>query len=215
MSEAPSEKHLEDWIVNNFADFQYQSTMYFKYSARQIKLPSGRCDLLGTGWSMDKPCKAVCIAEIKKGTLDESSLLQLLRYLSDVQSIWDYCLEGIPSIGGEQYGFAESFAYHAILIGYNVDPKVIAAASAIGVHIVLYEYDAEADAYQFWLHLEDHTTTQQRCDASVGIIRSIVRDVYLSNIERNIPKEILDRAAQESPRQLLAYDLWRISRGES
>ena len=102
---APSEKHLEDWIVANFhlfgepgeadwfpddvlqlyerIDDEYVMIPFFdKLISQQKPLPSGRTDLIA------KDQHSVCVVEIKRENLSAKTLAQCLRYIADVKEIF-------------------------------------------------------------------------------------------------------------------------------
>lgn len=220
MSEAPSEKHLEDYIIENFTEFGDTSGVYFDFVSRQVKLPSGKCDLVGIGCDPNSaPLYSVCIAELKKGHIDESAAMQLLRYMSDVKSIWHYCLDGIPYINNPAYDFAQGCTFEGVLIGHSVSDKVIAACGAINVNVVLYDFDPAADPfwnapYKFNICEKEHTTLRQRAECATGVIKSVVKDVYFRNITHHVPSEEQNQINPQIRRQL-QYALEQLYRGES
>lgn len=219
MSEAPSEKHLEEYIIDNFAEFGDKSGVYFDFIANQVKLPSGKCDLIGIGCNPGyTPLYSVCIAELKKGHVDETAFMQLLRYMSDVKSIWEYCLDGIPYIANPSFEYAELCTFEGVLIGKSVSDSVIAACGAVNVNVVLYDFDPTAHPffkapYKFDMCEKEHTTLQQRISGATGVIKSVVRDVYYRNLKQHVPD---DEFNYPSPiyRQHIQRVLEALERGE-
>lgn len=102
---APSEKHLEDWIVANpklfgqkwagedawpsdfmkdctwFSDNSFVSPMIDSIIGRQVKFPFGIVDLIG------KTSQSLKAIEIKAGTVDSGTIAQCLRYMHELRSI--------------------------------------------------------------------------------------------------------------------------------
>lgn len=135
--EAPSEKHLEDWLVKNypFASEPFQIK-------RQVSLPSGRADLIVIEQ------RSISIVELKKGRIDSLALAQCLRYMGDIRSIMQYALADywvntpdvdhyMPQVDG-------------VLIGTDVTDKHFwDIGNHIGVQFISYNYISELDTYDF------------------------------------------------------------------
>lgn len=139
MSIAPSEKHLEDWIVD---------TGYFTLPQakilRQYQLPSGIIDLIyldGNGLQL---------IELKKGRIDSKALMQTARYLRDLNGISKTALDLVrPPL--DRYAQIYDPKLTTTLIGYGVkEDNLLIAAQAIGIDIVSYEYDSNQDSYEFF-----------------------------------------------------------------
>lgn len=103
---APSEKHLEDWIVKNFHGFgtiwqdgelpdicypevpyridnsRLVSPFFNSIVGRQFPLPSGRPDLLARNETQ------IAAIEIKKGAITYETIGQCLRYMYDLRQIF-------------------------------------------------------------------------------------------------------------------------------
>jgi hypothetical protein len=103
---APSERHLEDWIVEHFdmlgnvydcelvPDYAREGCVHFtddtflepyfdQLLARQLSVPNGRIDLVGYN------SKSVCAVEIKKGAITYDTLGQCVRYIYDLKQIFN------------------------------------------------------------------------------------------------------------------------------
>lgn len=77
MSIAPSERHLEDWIVAH-------NPFNLKLIDRQLAVPSGVIDLLYANEH-----GALVIMELKKGRIDDHAVGQMARYAADFDGfIW-------------------------------------------------------------------------------------------------------------------------------
>lgn len=102
---APSEKHLEDWIVNNLPYFGEQSEPdYFpdyyleglprvgnevvfpfivRIIKRQMRFPFGIADLIA------RVSNGIAAVEIKKGLITADTVIQCLRYMHELRNIWN------------------------------------------------------------------------------------------------------------------------------
>lgn len=132
---APSERHLEDWIVAN-----PEKAMLETIVGRQIKLPSGIADLL---ISQDD---IAYIVELKKDTLNAKTLAQLLRYRHDMLKIWEMSVLVFPDECRNPTNIETRLA--GILIGHSVDEDTVIAAHGAGVLTIRYEYTG--DGYMFY-----------------------------------------------------------------
>lgn len=151
---APNEKHLEDWIVNNFEMFGTDSwgdghyTFFDRLIARQYPLPNGRPDLItmfeGT----------ITIVELKKGELTYGVLGQCLRYIHDMKFIYglvreDLYSQGMDTFSQYQYSTSNIFLevtefptseFTGMIVGHSVaDRDLPLVAATCGVQTVTYE----------------------------------------------------------------------------
>lgn len=105
MAKAPTEKHLEDWIVNNlhwfgdlydneylygfenhaapFGEDHFVVPMATKIVGRQLQLPDGIADLVVTDHDR------LMVVELKKGDLSFDVLGQCLRYMNNLTNIFN------------------------------------------------------------------------------------------------------------------------------
>lgn len=138
MGIAPSEKHLEDWIVSNpdvlWCDDEYSlEYMPFSVVKRQLVLPSGRLDLLlssGHGFY---------VTELKKGAIDAKALAQVLRYMGDLHRVWIHALSDL-SLWPNVAAFLMESSY-GMLVGSSISDDILIAANAANISVVLYDYD--------------------------------------------------------------------------
>lgn len=159
---APSEKHLEDWIVANpslFAPFR-NTPLLDAIIARQVNYRSGVIDLIGMKEHRLR------VIELKKGEIDAKALTQLLGYIQQVRRIFNdvacdlwntkqvknlygFTLEGHEFVGG-------------ILVGNSIDLKTHLACEEAGILCMIYEFDGSS--YQFdysrWPIDETYTPTE-------------------------------------------------------
>src|SRR3990172_1466420 len=148
---APSEKHLEDYIwahpeclglvTKNSDDLGFP---IFELVARQVKLPTGRVDLIGMAYM-----SSLAIIELKKGVIDTRALAQLLRYMRDVKKVVELAvidykimqLPGYENIGmiEDQYNLSEALTF-PLLIGADIESDdLLCACIACNVDVMLYE----------------------------------------------------------------------------
>lgn len=88
-----SERDLEDFLVDNNTLLDYFDLMIVK---RQYRTAYGIIDLL----CYDPSIHGLVVVEIKKGTVDENAVGQLLRYMSAIKDIVNN-LERIPDLPEE------------------------------------------------------------------------------------------------------------------
>lgn len=130
---APSEKHLEDYLVTCFGADVIQ---------RQAKLPHGIADLIL------KFGNFVAVAELKKGPIEAEAVVQLLRYMSDMRRIFAYAryrwyaerkqfYKSRPNVGNS--GPEELLG---VIIGHELpDHKIMHVCEMSQILVMTYEYD--------------------------------------------------------------------------
>jgi hypothetical protein len=142
---APSERHLEDWIVANPDAFkepvlQWQRRFVDQFIARQIKFADGVIDLIGV---KDHHVK---IIELKKERADGRALAQLLFYMQHVRRAFDSFATDMWSAGrlSQHYGFAYAGIHfvEGILVARDFDLKTYVACFEANVLPIAYEYNA-------------------------------------------------------------------------
>ena len=160
-TQAPSEKHLEDWLWEHPESLGvydcpgYKPFNLFRFHFRQYPLPSGRPDLIGQNYG-----NYLLVAELKKGPVTYKALGQVLRYMWDLHSLfWDvadvYVQEQRPNHEYiANYGRAQSqinkSAVRGLLIGNGVEDSNLAlACRTSGVRLMTYRYDNAANEYHF------------------------------------------------------------------
>ncbi len=167
--QAPSEKHLEDWIVANPQDFATGFEVTFplveKIVARQLRLPSGIPDLIALNDDQ------LIVIELKRNLIDEAVLGQTLRYMADLKRIWIHAWNyGLMRDGSEKYTYCLSqrqslISGHwgeigALIVGHRIQKQsVVDAADGANISIVTYDYDGSD--YKFkdrWPSLEPERT---------------------------------------------------------
>lgn len=154
---APSEEHLEGFLWRH-PEVLASLIPGWVPVARQLDMPSGRADLLGTGRTLTG--KRLYVVELKRGRITSSALTQVLRYMRScygaMARIMDLYREQDPddmavvrwrSAGGVYYLQDLIGGY---LIGSELpDEDLYDSCSATGVGISTYSYDGE---YHFGWH---------------------------------------------------------------
>lgn len=181
---APSEKHLEDWIVANFSRFgalveqelvpeywresfyhpddtYYVETFFNQLIARQYPLPSGRPDLIATTH------KSVVAVEIKKGPVTYETLGQCLRYIYELKEVFYWTFFDVRSSDNpdcEAYEYSPMFQLetteypdteiYGMVVGHGVSDKNIPIVAA-ACNIKVVTYEFNADEYLFTHEMAD------------------------------------------------------------
>lgn len=157
---APSEAHLEEWIATHQSRFGYTREdgewipFTDRFIGRQVPLPSGVADFLATNYIQTE----LTAIELKKGEIDARALVQVLRYMSN--------LDGF--VGDALYWTRRSQEVYAeeerrqlslrtlvggMLVGNSISDRHLCRACRIAnVTIILYSY--AYDGYTFRLHNE-------------------------------------------------------------
>lgn len=157
---APSERHLEDWIVANPGYFAVAFCNVFDSPhpfviKRQPSFPVGRPDLI-----MSSGVQFI-ITELKKSAITFEVLGQCARYMHDLRQIasrawWTYLTQSID-IPSERILHSMNLANIALkqivkgcVVGHSVsDPNILFAAHAMSIDVLLYEWDSCNQAYFF------------------------------------------------------------------
>lgn len=203
---APSEKHLEDWILANpielgwmeVPDYVLPDGVMLDYEplGRQVKVPSGVIDILAFSWD------SIYIIELKKGEIGVSAFFQLLRYMRDVSNLWETMITAMPYPDfpdGNQYTQPKVCG---ILIGNNIpDKDFLIAADAAKVMVATYDFDG--NSYHFeWAMLPSlkRRVKAQYYDMPVGqgirkfymqYLQSFYKDDEIQNMHVNGDIEII------------------------
>lgn len=153
-TQAPSEKHLEDWLWAHPESLGFMGTALedpeddaiYDFRWRQLTVASGIVDLVAAEWGL-----WLAVAEIKRGPIDTKAFAQLMRYMRDFkqmlsQATTDYYttnrpykeyMPRDPMVHGD---WTESFL-HGLLIGHSCDdPNLLIACDACGVNVYTYQY---------------------------------------------------------------------------
>jgi hypothetical protein len=192
--EAPSERHLEDFLWSHPEALgmvgipqQYgEDSPIYSFLFRQFRVPSGIIDLVAKDWRLN-------IFEIKKGIVTAQSLTQLMRYMRDIHQIVDHMLLHLCSDCEDmkEYlellftgsGFNTSELVTGTLVGSDYeDDNLLIACEACGVDVITYSYNGgqyefsdghvkiipTMDLYDQWLNI---------ASGALGrIVREIIED---------------------------------------
>ncbi len=182
---APSEKHLEDWIVANQSTFLQEfigmdgqrrhCRIVDSIIGRQTVLPSGRLDLLGV-------CEdGIVVVELKKDKADSECLAQLIRYMGDLQGIYRSKLHQMRRSDknfpvNQSFLMSDPASVSGIMISQGlVDEKLMFVADAANIGIVNYTYLPEQNSYAFFTpshasrYIEISNAHDEYADGFIGI----------------------------------------------
>lgn len=177
---APSEKHLEDWIVANqdrFCDHTDSEPFAARFVARQFRLPSGISDLIAAN------DRSIGVIELKRGAINEAVLGQTLRYMTDLKRIWvhawHYAIEhDYSSEYADLLKYKRSLlAYippeiNAIVVGHSIPNRAL-VETALGADIFCVTYSYQDGDYSFHLHIAE---SPQYRSAVIEIARGVIGD---------------------------------------
>lgn len=194
---APTEKHLEDWIVANPSRFalldeidgdQLLSPLLNKIIARQLRLPSGIADLVALTRYWEP---SLAVIEIKRDAVNEKTVAQCLRYMHNIQDIYAHVLNEWEDISNENRYRRISMVHmrhmrlpeiSGIVVGHSLANENIAlVCEACGIIAVTYDFDGE----QYEFSLEDVTTVSHsdRTEFAVGAIGDAIRSVMQGRLD--------------------------------
>lgn len=158
---APSEKHLEDWIVANYGLVSYEDDfgdgpldigLIGPVIARQVRLPAGRADLVTYG--SDDRAPNVAVVELKQGVIKSDTVAQCLRYMRDLHEIFYWLEPGSVPASYEKHGLADQISGYepevsGIVIGHSLsDSNLLIACEAAHIRVVLYDFDGEQYSFE-------------------------------------------------------------------
>lgn len=154
---APNEKHLEDWLFEDISRLAIplHSSFYKTGTAyRQVKMRRGVLDLLFIEED------SMTIVELKKDSVDDAALQQILRYIGDLKDTWEDVTSQIPCESENNlfntYPKFGGLNIQGILIGHGSNNKTLAAAHGANIWVFGYDYDGVSDYDLDWIF---HDTT--------------------------------------------------------
>ena len=180
---APSEKHLEDWIVANaMPEFYSPHPFYKTLVARQLPLIHGITDLIYTNDTN------IYIVELKKGRLDADALTQVLRYKGDLKRMWDYYMDTRPPIYEKHWLHNVETGYGncpigTVLVGHSIDDKTMSACEGADTTVWLYEY-MDTGEYDFDLGHIPYTGDTEMI-YTLKSMKQLMKKIY---IDRRVEK---------------------------
>ena len=143
MTLAPSEKHLEDWIVANLDTLP--RVWMNEYGERrvlgqQVRLPFGVADIV----AYDD--RSFTVIELKRDNISAETFVQILRYKRQMSLIWDAqrCEAGLFT--PDNSVFNPRFDIHCTVIGHSITDQVLADMFACH-HIYAYLYEYQNGTY--------------------------------------------------------------------
>lgn len=149
---APSERHLEDWIVANWERFgESHHRRFAEYSMRllerQYSVPCGRVDLIGT-CSPYQPL--IQVIELKKGAVTYRSIGQCLRYMRHLDHLAHLqTKEMIQSPERFELGVDIDPLVWGYVVGHSVEDDAVAmVAFQANIEVIIYDYDGEMYHFQ-------------------------------------------------------------------
>ena len=173
---APSEKHLEDWIVANpektLPNFWYDGhdfhvPLISTILRRQPNFSHGRPDIVF------KSPTAVCVMELKRGPIKADTVTQCLRYMYDLRDIGYSRHNQEWNVGKRELPIPEiqNRAVLGFVVGNSIpDSNLLLACELIEITPILYEYDGEN--YTFKIRHRKHNlrdmTAFDWADGAVG-----------------------------------------------
>lgn len=203
---APSEKHLEDWIVDNPQYFgeaygsQWDEDELYPYFEkvlkRQARFPSGIADLV---MSNDT---TICAVELKLGGIDGEAVAQVQRYMYMLRLIYqeafDIARRGYPDVS-KHYHYPDTVSpdmgmhvVRGMVVGHGVkDHKLLMISELLGIELVTYDYNPKDDTYRFETQstvMISRETIDARDDFASGIIGQELVNIILRRTD-----EILGR----------------------
>lgn len=157
MALAPSEKHLEDWIVTYPRFFGVSddigrfTPLIDQILFRQFRLPSGIPDILGAHGPYMR------VLELKREVITADAVVQVMKYMEDLQHIWHVTESALHySRQRELYSKAYPYSYlrdyrlRGILVGHSIkDEAINLACAAMNIQLIRYEYSYETNFYEF------------------------------------------------------------------
>lgn len=179
---APSERHLEDWLVNNpqkIFDFSDEHPSSLQWVARQLNLPSGRADLIGYEGGGD-----LAVFELKKGAIDSDTLAQCLRYMRDIDKIGEFALAQIRNlVETPELEYADPVV-SGVIVGHGIkDRNLLTAAFHARISVFSYNYHPENDSYSFTQLFADGHRWETYYEYSLGILGQYIQVAYRDRVD--------------------------------
>lgn len=180
MGTAPSEKHLEDWIVKN--PYPIIGDVTNAKAVRQYQLPSGITDLIFWG-DADTLSSAVLLVELKKRAINAAAFAQACRYLRDLRAIGKIALDIMrnPYDGGM---IRYDPKITGVLIGHSIEDKnLLIAADMADITLVTYQYNAETNDYVFEEHHAEVLPLRVRYEYACDVIGIAIQEAWAKRVE--------------------------------
>lgn len=153
MTLAPSEKHLEDWIANNFREFKRKAHGTYGYIiSRQPEFPSGKPDLIV------RMMECLAVIELKLNVVDEKAVGQCLRYMGDIQLLHADLYGDLDSGDNPHaHSFGDNLIggkigrnpIHGILIGHSYTNAALHLIKSFRLEALTYDFDESLNTFDF------------------------------------------------------------------
>lgn len=198
MGIAPSEKHLEDWLVKDITADKYREIQdQFWYSsiiARQLTVPSGIIDLLVLG---NNTWRHLGVIELKKGAIDDHAVSQLLRYIANIRGVYreigiQLTNQGTITSAQLEGWIGVNSAINGKLIGHSVSsPHIITICEAQRIELILYDFDGEGYEFELVPYRDMPDANRTYEVASHTELGALIKDVLFAHLDAN--KKIQER----------------------
>jgi hypothetical protein len=195
-TKAPSEKTLEDYISEHpeclglceIGPEEYAAE--YQFTLRQVRLPSGIADLVGTTCSQ----REIVVAELKKGTINYSAVAQVLRYMSDLNATVGSLLSRLVLNGDPLSEFVPrnpaieddwKSIVRGVLIGAGVeDDNLVRICRSCNVLVYTYSWHENACSIrEVGLKTKSHHSVLEACDEmSTRAIGKLLTSVVMNNL---------------------------------
>ena len=192
---APSEKHLEQWIVDNFPHVREVIPQFNlrRIVARQLQLSTGIPDLIVA------IKLGIRVIELKKGVVDGAAVAQVIRYVGELDYMYGWATSRITSEDDPHYFDYDNYPdvttpmVQGILIGHSFDKNALLACYTN--HIQAWEYRYDGSGYTFDESYTDADIDQTRYyNDDLGIaIREAMRHRRLLREDVETLREIYKR----------------------
>lgn len=205
---APSEKHLQDyiWQHHHTADINEEPFDWYSLVGREVSLPSGYADFIGLGCPTfhGLPRNALVIVETKKDAVNRHTLTQILRYIRDVNTIWQYAIAGMPDITAYGNYTADLPSVMGVMIGSSVSDEVLIAAEAAQISVLTYDFDGTV--YTFEPAISPKLPKSEYLSFHDSPIADVIRGLYGSSVQ----DELKRHPEREYPNEISLNDYWRF-----
>lgn len=140
---APTEKHLEDWIVANPKAFFDQTWIRGRrIVSRQFRLANGITDLI-----VAVPL-GIRVIELKKGVVTCDAIAQVMRYVGELRDLYNYMTfqttgQDDPHEHTPAYEINSDLMVQGVVIGHSFQREALLACGTNRLPAFTYQYDGE------------------------------------------------------------------------
>ncbi len=181
---APTEKHLEDWIALHLNAVLPIGSILLR---RQLRLPSGIADMVAVNG------RYLTVIELKKGVVDAACVVQALRYMCDLQGIYEQTLGdlfGDSSLTWDEFNRGNqflNFCIQGVVIGSSFEDKHMPViCEAANISLMTYEHDVPSD-YSFIVHASPGYKTRTKDYETYfdGDLIAAIKDLIFKQVSRD------------------------------